>query len=637
MGIQHALRASKSIVRAGGPLALAAFLSSALPASAGREGRPMMDSTCSDRSIAASAVRTQSDIRALVVCAAEYLAEHGTAEARRAFNEDERWKHGPTYVFVDGIAKSGTDSKTFVHPPDPSREGGAWGEAIDDFGNDLFYEAYRVTQAVDSGWIYYSFRNPATGKRAPKASYVIEVDWDGEPAIVGAGIYSRDWPGTCYADEVSAAALGANPNEETLREFVRCAALVVESDGYFAKQEIENDPRWTDGKHYIFVLDAMGNQVMSGHKLRVNGRALHEWGRGDQFGGRDMAAVGETFGETYMYYRWYNPMTGIYQPKLGFLRRVVAQGVPLLVGAGYYAGPAQTASSPSCADHFVTAAAVRSQADLEAFVRCAREYALEHGEEEARRAFNEDERWKSGPTYLFVDGVQTSGETAVTHVYPPDPAREGSPWGTSIDSFGSDYFFELHRTLSVVNEGWIYYAFNNPAIGRSQPKSSYVMEIDWNGERAAIGAGIYARDFPGNCNPAEVNAADLAANPGDQRLQEFVRCAAMEVESGGFFAGPVLSSDPRWKHGPIYVFGINAETGMVEFSGSRSSFAVSGRIPELLFDGRDAIEAAALFGEAFWYYNFNNPATGGVAAKVAFVKLVRAQGVSLLVGSGYNP
>ena len=601
-------------------------------------GGPMTTSGCSDRNIAASAVRTQGDVRAFVECAAAYLAEHGTEEARRAFNEDARWKHGPTYVFVDGIAESGVDSKTFVYPPDPSREGQLWGAAIDDFGNDLFYEVYRITQAVDAGWVYYSFPNPATGKQSPKASYIVEIDWDGEPAVIGAGIYSRDWPGTCYADEVSAAALGANPSPETLRELVRCAAAVVESDGYFAKEQLEGDPRWAHGAHYVYVLDMMGNQVLSGHPVRVNGKALHEWGRGGgQFGGRDMIDVGDTFGETYVYYRSFNPQAGAQQPKVGFLKRVVAQGVPLLVGSGYHVGAAPATAGPSCADNYVEAPAVHTQADIQAFVQCAAEYVLEYGEEEARRAFNEDERWKSGPTYVFVDGVQPTGQDSLTHVFPPDPSREGSVWGTSIDSFGSDYYFELHRILSMVDQGWIYYAFNNPETGRPQPKSSYVMEIEWNGDRAAIGAGIYARDFPGACDPSEVNAADLAANPGDRRLQELVRCAAMEVESSGYFAGPVLSNDPRWKQGPIYIFGINVETGNVEFSGNPASFAVSGRIPESVYDGRNAIEAAALFGESFWYINFNNPATGEVEAKALFYKLVRAQGVPLLVGSGYYP
>ena len=481
----------------------------------GYYGSSPMTSGCSDRNIAASAVRTQGDVRAFVECAAAYLAEHGTEEARRAFNEDERWKHGPTYVFVDGIAESGVNSRTFVYPPDPSREGQLWGEAIDDFGNDLFYEIYRITQAVDAGWVYYSFPNPATGKQSPKASYIVEIDWDGEPAVIGAGIYSRDWPGTCYADEVSAAALGANPNPETLRELVRCAAAVVESDGYFAKEQLEGDPRWAHGAHYVYVLDMMGNQVLSGHPVRVNGKALHEWGRGGgQFGGRDMIDVGDTFGETYVYYRSFNPQAGAQQPKVGFVKRVVAQGVPLLVGSGYHVGTAPATAGPSCADNYVEASAVHTQADIQAFVRCAAEYVLEHGEAEARRAFNEDARWKSGPTYVFVDGVQPTGQDSLTHVFPPDPSREGSVWGTSIDSFGSDYYFELHRILSMVDQGWIYYAFNNPETGRPQPKSSYVMEIEWNGDRAAIGAGIYARDFPGACEPERGQRRGPGGQPG---------------------------------------------------------------------------------------------------------------------------
>ena len=42
---------------------------------------------------------------------------------------------------------------------------------------------------VDSGWLYYAFLNPATGNDEPKASYVKRIDWDGNPAVIGAGIY----------------------------------------------------------------------------------------------------------------------------------------------------------------------------------------------------------------------------------------------------------------------------------------------------------------------------------------------------------------------------------------------------------------------------------------------------------------
>ena len=115
-----------------------------------------------------------------------------------------------------------------------------------------------------------------------------------------------------------------------------------------------------------------------------------------------------------------------------------------------------------------------------------------------------------------------------------------------------------------------------------------------------------------------------------------MRCAALEVEAFGYFAGPMLSEDPRWKHGSIYVFGVNAETGEVEFSGSESMFAFSGRIPEL-FDGRDMIKASAEFGETLWYYSVLNPETGAVEPRTAFVKLVRAQGAPLLLGAVYEP
>ena len=173
----------------------------------------------------------------------------------------------------------------------------------------------------------------------------------------------------------------------------------------------------------------MGNQVITGNRVRLNGNALHEWARrspdSDQFGGRDVIDVGHTFGESFIYYNSSHPFTGTYQGKAGFLKRVVANGVPVLVGGGYYPQPDTAVSSRSCADNYVTARTVRTADDIEAFVRCAAEYVKEHGTEEARRAFNEDERWKSGPAYVFVDGVRGVGN-GLDHVcLPAGPGPRG--------------------------------------------------------------------------------------------------------------------------------------------------------------------------------------------------------------------
>ena len=60
-------------------------------------------------------------------------------------------------------------------------------------------------------------------------------------------------------------------------------------------------------------------------------------------------------------------------------------------------------------------------------------------------------------------------------------------------------------------------------------------------------------------------------------------------------------------------------------------------MPELLFGGRDLIEAGRVFGETFWYYDFENPTTGMQQQKVGFVRLVQTSEGPMLVGSGYNP
>ena len=209
---------------------------------------------------------------------------------------------------------------------------------------------------------------------------------------------------------------------------------------------------------------------------------------------------------------------------------LLCAAAPTLVAQG------GTAEPLSCADHSITARAVRSPEGVEAFVQCAYEYVQEMGFEEARRAFNEDERWESGPTYIFVSEATPLSDQARLFVFPPARSREGSSLGLLIDAFGNDYYKEQHRIVSSFGAGWLYYSFTNPATGRDEPKYSYIKKIDWEGKPAAIGAGIYRRDLPGTCRSEEVNAKGLDADPSKEKLQEFVRCAAMELESQGYFA-----------------------------------------------------------------------------------------------------
>ena len=268
------------------------------------------------------------------------VQEMGFEEARRAFHEDERWRSGPIYVFVDEVTKMRLDARAFIFPSDPSLEGQPWGPLIDAFG-DYYEELYRVMSAVDEGWIYYAFPNPATGRDEPKASYVKSIDWDGNPAAIGAGIYRRDIPGTCESEEVHAMGLEADPSSERLQEFVRCAAMELESQGYFATRALSGDPRWSSGSIYVFGLDTYGNTLFSGDPASAGYGIIASELNNDldgPFGGRDVVSVGDTFGETFLYYSRLNPADGMVQRKVTFVKRAVSYGLPILVGSGYYLG-----------------------------------------------------------------------------------------------------------------------------------------------------------------------------------------------------------------------------------------------------------------------------------------------------------
>lgn len=153
-------------------------------------------------------------------------------------------------------------------------------------------------------------------------------------------MYRRDFPGACEREEVNATQLDAGPSNAKLEEFARCAAREVEANGYFATQQFKTDERWKAGSIYVFGLDRAGNHVFTGRGLAVNRRSIAEWPeRGsalDPFEGRNMAAVGDTFGESYFYYSTINPAAGREARKVSLVKRVTAFGIPVLVGAGYF-------------------------------------------------------------------------------------------------------------------------------------------------------------------------------------------------------------------------------------------------------------------------------------------------------------
>ena len=157
------------------------------------------------------------------------------------------------------------------------------------------------------------------------------------PAAIGAGIYRRDLPGTCRSEEVNAMGLDADPSKEKLQEFVRCAAMELESQGYFAARSLTTDPRWGNGSIYLFGVDAYGISLFNGDPFsRLYGVSELDPYINTSLEGQDLVSVGDAFGESFLYYSAINPSTRRLERKVTFVKRVVVYGLPILVGSGYY-------------------------------------------------------------------------------------------------------------------------------------------------------------------------------------------------------------------------------------------------------------------------------------------------------------
>lgn len=296
-------------------------------------------------------------------------------------------------------------------------------------------------------------------------------------------------------------------------------------------------------------------------------------------------------------------------------------------------------AAETCAEKSVHASQIRTREDIRTFARCAQEFVRDKGIDEAYRAFHEDDRWNSGQFYVFVNGLSRRGSGLRNIVFPPDPNREGNVWVPAPDRLGPGFGDDPNLVVEGYGGGWLYYDNRNRETGRIEFKSTYALPIDWDGTDAFLGVGISEPDIPGTCLPEVVNATALARDPSEDSLRAFVRCAAWEMDSKGYFAMEGLAETARWRAGSIYLFGIDS-SGKQLFKGnplvSRGGPVPEwGAEPKMLLGGRDIVGVAKTFGETPLYYEALNPLSGTVQRKVSVVKSVSSQGKSVLLGSGY--
>ena len=279
-------------------------------------------------------------------------------------------------------------------------------------------------------------------------------------------------------------------------------------------------------------------------------------------------------------------------------------------------------------------AALQTRVALVNFVRCAEQHVSDVGWTQAEADFHNDSKWKDGAIYLFA--IDTDGYLIFSAggLSAPGDANDGPD---RVDVDGKLFRQRFMYTAGTFGSGFVTYRFADPTTGEILPKVSYVKSVrePYGGRKAILGAGFYPNVAPGTCSPNRVRAS-LVHTYAD--IEQFVRCAELELKQRGLAALHDLRSDVRWNSGPVYIFlGARGQGSMV-LHGANPSLEgqyLGGWVDSTGFEYvREMADIAAHYGDGYTYYEFPNPATGVAESKVSYVRNVNIDGFDYVLGAG---
>ncbi len=284
--------------------------------------------TCSPDVVRASLVYSEADVERFVNCAAHYLQQNGL-QALHDFSNDERWNAGPTYLFL-------LDMETLrmvVNGGQPHLVGATRDAAA--YAEDQVKtvpEMQRILASHDDGYVYYTFRNPATDEEGRKIAYARRVLVDGRAYILASGLYVP-------ADECRALPLAREiDTREELQLYVRCGTQLFEERGELAYDLFRHHPQWVGGSSYLFVsgsdcrnlfypLDYLYDESEDCYLEDASGNLANQIIL-------DMST--SEAGEGWVSYVWLNPTSETVEPKNAYIIGSTLNGEHVSVGAGLY-------------------------------------------------------------------------------------------------------------------------------------------------------------------------------------------------------------------------------------------------------------------------------------------------------------
>lgn len=435
-----------------------------------------VDTGCATPSTARLAdLQSRSELQQFVRCAAAHVNEVGWPQAVQDFQTDAHWQDGPIYLFA-----LDTDGVIIFDVSGSSQPGEDRLEGRDADGKAHIARFLFAHRMFGEGYTTYRWRNPETETLDLKVTYVHPVhrSYQGREAIIAAGYHPLDAPGSCHPAYVRASLVFTLEDAE---RFVHCAEHHIHRVGLRALFEFRNDPRWRSGPSYLFMHDRESLiMIMHGANPALEGTYRGE--REDSTGFRfvqEMAHHAEYFGEGVTYYETRHPSTGAVQPKRAYVRNIRIDGFNYILGAGVYA-PAR----PECRT-MPSANQVDTKPELELFVRCAADLIADRGIEVFDLLLHH-RIWVDGATYPFVI------DQACRSIVYPLAYRSDENDCMLTDANGT----LLNQNIvdianSDAGQGYTSYLWLNPASGKVEVKTTYVIGVELEGETVAVGAGLY--------------------------------------------------------------------------------------------------------------------------------------------------
>lgn len=139
---------------------------------------------CGVGNVQAAMEATQRDAIAMAERGAAYIKAHGRNEmAKRILARDPEFTQGSLYVDMRDV----NTGIVLAHPFNPAIIGKDLTDVPDANGKRYRREIIELAQKNGKGWVDYQYKNPATGKIAPKTTYILRVD----DVVLEAGIYKK--------------------------------------------------------------------------------------------------------------------------------------------------------------------------------------------------------------------------------------------------------------------------------------------------------------------------------------------------------------------------------------------------------------------------------------------------------------